>query len=238
MILSNLHTHSCFCDGKSTPEEIVLTALDKGFSSLGFSGHGYTPFDLRSCMKDTDGYIAEIGRLKKKYRKDIQIYLGVEEDSSWPVDRDRFDYMIGSSHYFHIGGEYLSLDYNHDCFKQCLCAFGNDIAKLATCYYETFCGYIKARNPDVVGHFDLITKFDELEMPVFLQNKEYNRIAEGFIAEVASTGCIFEVNKGAISRGYRSRPYPAENLLYILRHGKPVAQWLCNKSQCQHCCCH
>lgn len=42
-MLANFHTHSTFCDGKNTPEEIVLAALEKGFVSIGFSSHGYTP---------------------------------------------------------------------------------------------------------------------------------------------------------------------------------------------------
>ena len=63
-MLANYHTHTSFCDGKNTPEEIVLYAIEKGFTSIGFSGHGYTPFDLRYCMKDTEGYIKEISRLK------------------------------------------------------------------------------------------------------------------------------------------------------------------------------
>ena len=35
----NLHTHSSYCDGKDTPEELVLYAINSGFSSIGFSGH-------------------------------------------------------------------------------------------------------------------------------------------------------------------------------------------------------
>ena len=35
----NLHTHSSYCDGKDTPEELVLYAISAGFSSIGFSGH-------------------------------------------------------------------------------------------------------------------------------------------------------------------------------------------------------
>ena len=72
-MLANYHTHSTFCDGKSTPEEMVLAAMERGFSALGFSGHGYTPFDLHSCMSDTRGYISEIKRLKEKYKNKIQI---------------------------------------------------------------------------------------------------------------------------------------------------------------------
>ena len=39
MRFSNLHTHSTFSDGKNTPEEIVLSAIEKNFLSIGFSDH-------------------------------------------------------------------------------------------------------------------------------------------------------------------------------------------------------
>ena len=216
-MLANFHTHSSFCDGKNTPEQIVLAAIEKGFFAIGFSGHGYTAFDLRYCMKDTDGYISEINRLKKKYARDIHIYLGVEEDSFQFVDRKRFDYVIGSSHYFCINGEYFPIDSSHDHFKKCLDMFSYDIIQLTQVYYESFCNYIKVRRPDIIGHFDVITKFDELSESLFLKNDEYNRIAERYMVEAAKSGCVFEVNTGAIARNFRSRPYPMENLLYILK---------------------
>ena len=37
----NLHTHTTFCDGKDTPEELIEAAIAKGFDSIGFSGHSY-----------------------------------------------------------------------------------------------------------------------------------------------------------------------------------------------------
>ena len=216
-MLSNLHTHSTFCDGRNTPEQIVLAALEKGFSSIGFSGHAYTPFDLRYCMKDTAGYIQDIKRLKNKYNKDIQIYLGIEEDSFAHVDRNNFDYIIGSSHYFCSNGEYFPIDSNYDYFQKCLEVFDHNVLDLANHYYTDFCSYIKTRKPDIIGHFDLITKFDESDGQMFLNNAEYKRIAEKFIAEAASSNCIFEVNTGDISRGLRTSPYPSDNLLYILK---------------------
>ena len=98
---------------KNTPEEIILAAIDKGFYAIGFSGHGYTEFDLRYCLKDTNGYMLEIERLKKKYAKNIQIFLGIEEDAFSPVERNNFDYIIGSSHYFFIRDQYLPIDSNY-----------------------------------------------------------------------------------------------------------------------------
>ena len=112
------HIHSTFCHGENTPEEIVFAAIEQGMVSIGLSSHGYTGFDLRYCMQDAEGYIAEIRRLKEKYQDKIQIYLGVEEDISAPVDRSQFDYVIGSSHYLTLEGQYYPFDSNYDCFKQ------------------------------------------------------------------------------------------------------------------------
>lgn len=219
-MLANYHTHTSFCDGKNTPEEIVLYAIEKGFTSIGFSGHGYTPFDLRYCMKDTEGYIKEISRLKDKYNKKIEIYCGVEEDAFSYVDRESFDYIIGSSHYFNIDEKYYPIDSNYDYFKKCLEAFNYDVVKLAEAYYSAFVGYISKRKPDIVGHFDVITKFDEIDTQRFLNNNEYLKIAEKYLRKATEVDVIFEVNTGAMARGIRKTPYLGENLLYILRQNE------------------
>ncbi len=217
-MLSNLHTHTNFCDGKSTPEEIVLSAIDMGFCSIGFSGHGYTDFDKSYCMTDTDGYITQIKALKEKYKNKIQIYLGAEEDIAQYVVGEDFDYIIGSSHYFNIDGKLHPIDLSCEYFKECLKLFGGDALRLSENYYSNFCEYILNRKPDIIGHFDLITKFDELEgMGYFLNNPEYVKIAEKYLKTALKSDCIFEVNTGAVSRGYRTSPYPQENLLYILK---------------------
>lgn len=224
-MLANYHTHSTFCDGKNTPEEIVRYSIENGFDAIGFSGHGYTPHDLRYCMKDTEGYIAEIKRLKDKYKNKIQIYLGVEEDAFSPVNRADFDYIIGSCHYYLADGTHYPIDSNFDYFKRCLEVFKYDAVRMAESYYGFFCDYIARRKPDVVGHYDLITKFDEVdEVQRFLNNPEYLEVAEKYIREVMKTDVIFEINTGAISRGFRKMPYPQEPLLKIIRdNGGKVA---------------
>ena len=217
-MLVNYHTHTNFCDGKDTPESVVLQAIADGLDGVGFSAHAYTPYDLSYCMRDLEGYIAEINRLKEKYGKKIAVWLGVEEDSRSLAQRERFDYIIGSCHYAFLDGKYYAIDSDYDCFTRCLQAFDGDALQLAKAYYEHFCAYILARKPDIVGHFDLITKFDELENEGrFLQNEKYLELAENYLLKATESGCIFEVNTGAISRGYRTTPYPHERLLYALK---------------------
>lgn len=218
-MLTNYHTHSTFCDGKNTPEEIVRYAIDRGFDAIGFSSHGFTPFDLRYCMKNTDGYIEEVRALQNKYRDKIKICLGVEEDAFAPVNnRELFDYIIGSCHYYRRDGKYYPIDSSFEYFKTCLELFNYDAVKMGEHYFSYFCDYILKRRPDMIGHYDLITKFDEKYTDLFLNNSKYCSVAEKYLNTIVDLGLIFEANTGAIARGLRKRIYPAENLLYIIKN--------------------
>ncbi len=217
-MLTNYHTHSVFCDGKDTPEEMVTAAINAGFTALGFSGHSTTEFDMRYCMKDIPAYIIEIKRLKEKYKKEIQIYLGIEEDSFTRCSREDFEYMIGSCHCVKIRDKIYPIDICIEEFSEILSLFDNNPLKFAEEYYSHYCDYILSRKPDIVGHFDLITKFEEKSPSIFFDNPKYNAMAEKYLKAAAESGCIFEVNTGAISRGYRTNPYPSENLLYCLKN--------------------
>ena len=216
-MLVNLHTHTTFCDGKNTPEEIVLAAIGQGFSAVGFSGHGNTPFDLRYCMTDVEGYVREVSRVRQAYGDRIEILLGLEEDGFALADRSRFDYLIGSLHYVLIDGEYLPVDSGPEYTRKCLEKCGGDPCRVAESYYSALCGYLKARKPDIIGHFDLITKYDETDTPFFTGCKGYAEIARRYLEEAVKCGCLFEVNTGAMARGLRATPYPSAELLYMLK---------------------
>lgn len=218
-MLTNYHTHSTFCDGKSTPEEIVKAAIAEGFDAIGFSGHGYTEYDLRYCMKDVAGYITEIVRLREIYKSKIEIYLGIEEDSRHINNRADFDYIIGSCHYVERGGKPIPLDSNYAYFTKALELFDGNELMLAEHYYSHFTDYIKKWKPDIIGHFDLVTKFDEKEKMRFLYNERYCEIAEKYTLEAMKSGSFFEVNTGLISRGYRTSPCPHERLLRLIYKG-------------------
>jgi len=63
----NFHTHSNFCDGKSTHEEIVEKAKSLSLKWLGFSSHAPLPFNCPWSMKpeDLNEYLNKIVTLKK-----------------------------------------------------------------------------------------------------------------------------------------------------------------------------
>ena len=106
---TNYHSHTIFCDGKNTPEEMVLSAVEKKFDIFGFSGHAMFPFgsDWHIQPKEMAAYAKEIRRLQKKYESKIKILLGFEADFIEGICQPNFDdykefspdFLIGSAHY-------------------------------------------------------------------------------------------------------------------------------------------
>ena len=219
----NLHTHTNFCDGKDTPKEIVLAAIDAGLKTIGFSGHSYVHFDLDCCMtrEQTEEYRREILRLRETYGKQIQILLGIEQDYYADDPAQGFDFVIGSVHYLPDGNEYFSVDETPeiltDAVNRC---YGGDVYRLLAHYYETVADIAQKTGCQIVGHLDLISKFNENDALFCTEDPRALKCATDAIDTLLKKDVIFEINTGAIARGYRKAPYPAKSLLrYIVQKG-------------------
>ena len=94
----NLHTHTTFCDGRDTPEELVAEALRLGFTELGFSDHIHTAYSVTLSAEKTELYKQEVRRLQEAYRGQIDIFLGIEYDMYCGVDVSDFEYTIAGVH--------------------------------------------------------------------------------------------------------------------------------------------
>ena len=133
MIRANFHTHTTFCDGADTPEEMVDRALALGFSALGFSGH----MDPEVSM-DWDAYSAEVRRLASAHAGKLDILLGAELDSCFdPVTCAGAEYLIGSTHYVPVDGTLVCVDDTPERIaKECGEFFGGDWYALARAYFD------------------------------------------------------------------------------------------------------
>lgn len=220
-VLQNLHTHSSFCDGRDTPEELILTAIDKGFTSIGFSGHSYMHYSPSHSMslEGTEDYIGEIRRLKEKYSGALDIYLGLELDLfSTPIDFSQYEYIIGSVHYLKINGEYIGFDRSQAEVERVINThFCGDGMAYAKAYYETLSLLSECERVDIIGHLDLITKHSENTVFFDTSSPIYRRYASDCIESLKAKIPYFEVNTGAIARGYRKSPYPDRFILNLLR---------------------
>ena len=112
MELFDLHVHSVFSDGRDTPRDIVISAIEKGIKTLGFSDHSYTEFDERYCIQRNKQaeYIRTINELKNEFSDKIEILCATEQDFYSTAPTAGYDYVIGSVHYVLIDGKYIPFD--------------------------------------------------------------------------------------------------------------------------------
>ena len=210
--MRDLHVHTTFSDGRNTPEETVQAAIAKGMTAIGFSDHSYTHFDTAYCIpkEQIPAYRETIASLKEKYAGQIEILCGIEQDFYSEEPADGYDYVIGSVHYVKAGEAYLPVDESKerllDAVRQ---HFGGDIYALIEAYYETVSQVAEKLHPSITGHFDLITKFNEDGTLFDESHPRYIAAWRSAADKLLEAGIPFEINTGAISRGYRTAPYPA-----------------------------
>ncbi len=208
----NLHTHTVYADGKNTAEELILEAIKKGFTSIGFSEHSYMSFSdypYQMTVEDAENYKREVRALKEKYKNQIDVFCGLEYEYFSEVPLDGYDYLIGSVHYLEIDGKKVGFDRSLDAVLLFLNThFNGDGLAFAKSYFERVKTLPTRGKFDILGHFDVLTKTNEKGK--FLDETDERYLAYGIdaIRSLKSKIPLFEVNTGAIGRGYKSTPYP------------------------------
>ena len=194
---------------------MVLGALQAGCASLAFSDH--SPM---SPAADPDGwsmkpekvhaYRSEILRLREAYAGKLDIFLGLEQDYYSPPPGEGWDYLIGSVHCVEKGGRLLSVDsLPEDFVRSARQYYGGDFYAFAQDYYRLVGDVAEKTGCQIVGHFDLITKFNEGGRLFDTTGPRYVKAALDALDRLAERDVVFEINTGAMSRGCRTAPYPA-----------------------------
>ncbi len=216
--LQNLHTHTTFCDGRSTPGELVRAALAAGLTALGFSGHSHVAGDDTTMSpEDTAAYRAEVLRLRDAHAGRLDIGLGLEQDSLSPPPAEPYDYLISSVHYVVKNGRRFCVDDTPEELLQGAEQYDGGLPALVEDYYAAVAAAAERTPCQIVGHFDLIAKFNEGGRLFPAQHPRCRAAALEALHTLARRDLLFEVNTGAMARGYRTQPYPAPALLRELR---------------------
>lgn len=221
----SVHTHSICCDGKNTLAEMARAAYGSGVRCFGASGHSHTnaPLD-RGCVLPAEpaAYRAEVLRLREEYAGRMEVLLGIEQDhlADGPVP-DWADYWIGSVHSLYDAptGTYVCVDYDPEHLEEgCRQSFGGEYLALAEAYYRAVAD-MAGRKPVILGHIDLVTKFNEGGRFFDETAPRYRQAALEALHAADPQATLLEINTGAISRGWRKTPYPA---LFLLREWRTM----------------
>ena len=220
--LCDHHTHTSFCDGKHTPREMAERAYSLGFMSYGFSGHGAMPHAKVSQMTPEGEieYVNEILALKEEYAGRMDILLGVEAELGGKVytkGKDSpFDYIIGAVHALETERGFCLLDHHPDNIPYALeNFFDGDFDALAECYYERVSRVPDGIDASFIAHLDLVSKYKDVHSLTF--SERYYDMAFTAVERLIPYGIPFEINVGAITRGFRTTPYPDPRILRHIR---------------------
>lgn len=189
-------------------------------------------------LEETKEYRREIEALREKYADRISIKIGLEMDNYSDADLEGIEYRIGSVHYIRLREEaafvaftslgedvpegcifatdeegpavYIPVDESAEIQKAaCDRFFGGDMIAFAEAYFRTVAQVVENTGCDIIGHFDLVAKFNG-EGTLF--NEEEPRYVDAWkkaVDRLVRADVPFEINTGAISKGYRKDAYPS-----------------------------
>ena len=210
-IRSNYHTHTTFCDGVNTAEQMAQAAYALGFDHLGFSGHMDPDIHM-----DFGAYREEIGRLRKIYEGRMQILCGVELDCIYdPDSAPGAEYVIGSTHFLDLDTPVpMSVDSSVRSMQTLIDEYyAGDVYALTRDYYRLEAEVNDRLQCTFIGHFDLVTRFNDEMHFVDETDPRYYEPALEAMEYLISQGRPFEINCGAVNRGRKKDFYPNTFLL-------------------------
>jgi histidinol-phosphatase (PHP family) len=225
-----------FCrHAKGQLSAVVQAALQGGFSTYGLSEHvpryqpqhlypdeaGLSPADL---LQTFQRYVRTALELRDACADRLELLIGFETEVlpvvGWAEKMRElrrsapFDYIVGSVH--SIGD--IWIDLNVETSERAALENGG-WAALRHRYFEQLASLVEALRPEVVGHVDLIRRF---EAPEFRFDAEALRHAERVLEAALAAGSAIEVNAAPVRRGF-GPVYPGPQLLARAREmGVPV----------------
>lgn len=216
----NLHTHTQFCDGRDTMEEIAMAARLAGLRYLAFSPHSPVPIDSPCNMKkfQLQEYYDETDRLKGAYADKMEVLRSLEIDflgADYGPHIDWFqslplDFRIGSVHFVpNQEGVLLDCDGRFERFAQYLKeGYEGDLRYVVEKYFEQVLMMIERGGFELLGHFDKIAGNASQAFPGLENENWYVALIDDVVSLAASSGLIIEINtKAYVDKG---RFYPAE----------------------------
>ncbi len=231
MLKFNFHSHSTYCDGKNTLEEMVLSAIDKNIKYFGFSAHSPVPFENDFGLQENEisNYLNETKHLKSKYKDKIKLFTSMEFDYIPIISQSirekakeyELDYFIGSVHlvasenglWFTDGSKQETYD---NGLMKC---FNGDIRKAVGAFYNQTIEMIENEKPDIVGHFDKV-KMHNKDRYFKEDETWYKDLIMQTIEAMKENNSICEINTRGVYKGRSNDYFPQTSWIKELANKK------------------
>jgi histidinol-phosphatase (PHP family) len=175
--------------------------------------------NAESLVRLMDKFYLEATRLKAKYSSEITLLIGFESEWIRPSSLDlihgiqkkyQWDMFVGSVHHVHT----IPIDFNRQMYEDAREKSGSSDERLFEDYFDAQYEMLRAINPPVVGHFDLIRLLSDNPNLSFRQWEQVWKRIERNLKQVASYGGVLELNSSALRKGL-TEPYPQVEICQV-----------------------
>lgn len=215
----NLHSHTQYCDGHASMEEMALAAKKAGMNHFGFSPHSPIPIASPCNMQRemTQPYLDEVNRLRTLWPSGPSLYAAMEIDFISPdfgphvdwIQRLPLDYRIGSVHFVpNQDGIPIDCDGNAQRFMCNLHdGYRDDIRYVVEKFYEQTLFMLERGGFDILGHFDKIAQ-NAIHADPEIENRHwYESLIDDVVTLAAANGVTVEINTKYINDKGRFFPH-------------------------------
>ncbi len=204
--MTNLHSHTEFCDGRASMAEMAAAAYSAGFDVWGTSPHSPICCESGANMKaeDMDAYLRESARHKKEYEGKMKVLTGMEIDYVSPefgphIEFFRnlpLDYRIGSVHFVRTrDGRPVDCDGPAERFLKYLDSeYLGDLRYVTETYFAMQMEMLESGGFDIIGHLDKIGDNGSAADPTLEDQDWYAELVEKVIAKAVEKGVTIEIN--------------------------------------------
>ena len=189
----HVHTFRCGHAGSEPDESYVRKAIEMGAETITFTDHAPfpgNPFTNRMKYEELDDYINSLTELKEKYKRDIEVHIGLEVEYMPSYleyyknlkNNKKIEILILGQHHYEIApGKY---SFNNE----------SDTAE----YVGLFEAMYEGIN---TGLFDVIAHPDRAFRRECLWTESMEAISERLINKAGSAGIILEKNYSSMQCG-------------------------------------
>lgn len=208
-IKADYHLHSCFSGDSNTPmEDMILKAVSMGLDTICFTEHhdmDYVISDQDPAGKfelNTDSYLYDLLKLRKKYDGQIEISFGVELGLQPHLMRQlalyarsyEFDFIIGSTH----------LCKKQDVYYPSFFEGRSDEEAYREYFEEVLTNIKKFQNFDVCGHLDYVVRYGASRDKDYCYEK-YQDILDQILRFLIENEKGLELNTGGLVNGMQEQ---------------------------------
>lgn len=201
------HIHTKYSDGKNIYQEYIDRAIEIGAKEIGFSDHiTLHEVDWRTAPEDYQKLKDELSSICNNKNSDLKIKFGIEVDYFPNKEQEiaelielfPVDYVIGSVHFIN--------NWNFDSDKSLYGKIDNDL--LYQQYFELIQLAAKSKLFDIIGHFDLIKKFQ------CYPTTNQDQLIQDTLAVIKKNNLAIELNTSGLDKPCKEF-YPSDKILRL-----------------------